>query len=314
MANTLDSNSMDLPPLVEGDVYITIDGAQSGAIFQYKFGHRRQFLTMDDFAPYKRRVELKRILITDAARIPVGPAMPRSHAITTKNALSASDNIDQIREAFCREFQGRGYEIGAGERPTIVPERCHVTYVDRFTFEEARDGSFRNKTSDNFVKVSIYEPLEQLASITDESSDFFIACHVLEHCTDVIGCFREVHRKLRKGGHMFFVLPDKRHMFDSARPVTTLEHFIGDSIYGADAPTLDHYLEYCRRSEKRPDWLNAAVQKWHDRKDNHHHVFTPESTRELLSFVASDLQLSSWSVEEAAHVSKTQEFYITATK
>jgi methyltransferase family protein len=220
MANELDSNSMDLPPLIEGDVYLTVSGAQTGAIFQYKFGHRRQFPTLEDFAPYKRRGELRRIQITDAARIPVGPAMPRSHAMTTKRALSASDNIDQIREAFCREFHGHGYEIGAGERPTIVPEQCHVTYADRFTFEEARDGSFRNKTADNFVKVSIYEPMERLASIRDESSDFFIACHVLEHCIDVIGCLREVHQKLRKGGRMFFVLPDKRYMFDSGRPVT----------------------------------------------------------------------------------------------
>ena len=133
-----------------------------------------------------------------AASLSRGSAL-RSDSDLARN-LVLSQNIDTIREALCCDLTGSGYEIGAADRPTRLPDHCAVTYVDKFTYEEAADGSFIGKSPDHFVPVTIFESIEKLDSIANESADFFIACHVIEHVTDVIGGLCEMYRKLVIGG------------------------------------------------------------------------------------------------------------------
>ncbi len=59
---------------------------------------------------------------------------------------------------------------------------------------------------------------EHLASIGDESVDFVVANHFIEHCRDPIGALTTLLRVVRPGGVVFMAVPDKRQTFDRARP------------------------------------------------------------------------------------------------
>ena len=76
--------------------------------------------------------------------------------------------------------------------------------------------------------------MEDLQSISDGSADFFIACHVIEHVQhvpNVIVAIRTVMKRLKLGGTLLLVLPNKSTIFDNGRPTTSLEHFITNDAF-----------------------------------------------------------------------------------
>lgn len=238
--------------------------------------------------------------------------MPLVAAAVLDELLSTSDSQQHIREAFCRGFSGRGFEIGAGYRPTVVPANCHVTYVDKFTFEEAKDGSFvsvRNKRDKvDFVEVTHFEAMGDLSSIASASADFFIACHVIEHVPDVIRAITTVCDRLKPGKPFFMVIPHRDHTFDKDRPVTTLQHFVADGLL-AEPPMLDHYLEYARLAHKREDWITHGQAMCARGADFHAHTFTPDSMHELLTHLQAQSLFSSFDIRVPGQVKPLMEFY-----
>jgi SAM-dependent methyltransferase len=288
-------------------------GRERGLVFQYTAGHRRELPSEDS---YLRHFPDRRIRLVSGAlarSLPHGSSIPDGVPPPLPKVLAVSTETDDIREALCADLAGAGYEIGAGDRPTRVPVGCRVAYVDRFTFEEAADGSFVGKDPGGFVQVSIFETIERLDSIPDGSADFFIACHVLEHVSDVIGALEELVRKLRPGGRIVLVLPDGRHTFDASRPVTTLEHFVADRVEPGRGE-LEHYLEHFRRAVKEPRWIEVAQEGYARGRDIHRHVFTPESMGELLEYLGTALELASAEVFEPARVDELREFYVRLTR
>jgi SAM-dependent methyltransferase len=51
--------------------------------------------------------------------------------------------------------------------------------------------------------------------------DGFIASHVIEHVTDIIGFFTSAAKLLKQDGVVILAVPDKRYIFDAFQPVTT---------------------------------------------------------------------------------------------
>ncbi len=60
----------------------------------------------------------------------------------------------------------------------------------------------------------------------DESQDFVVSSHVLEHFPDPIRALREWHRVTRKGGYIFMIIPHRDRTPDRDRPRTTLAELI----------------------------------------------------------------------------------------
>jgi SAM-dependent methyltransferase len=298
-------------PLESGRLYRV---NETGMLFQVSFGHRRWFRTMEDVRSVHGDRPPAPVPQDDIRALPVGPPMPLVAAATLDELLSGSDSQQHIREAFCRAFSGHGYEIGAGYRPTVVPEACHVTYVDKFTFDEAKDGSFvsvRNKReSVDFVQVTHFEAMGELASVAPASADFFIACHVIEHVPDVIKAIATVCDRLKPGKPFFMVIPHRDHTFDKHRPVTTLPHFVADSLLD-EPPMLDHYLEYSRLAHKRDDWIEHGQSMCKRGADFHAHTFTPESMRELLTHLQSQGLFARFDLRVPSKVRPLMEFYAT---
>lgn len=299
--------------LSEGTIYQVCGGPRDKLLFCFSFGHKRVFLHPDDYSHNFPGVPFLPIDPDLESRLPTGPFMPTTRQGSLEELLLSCSDCDHIREKLCSSLVGAGYEIGAGERPSCVPSACEVTYIDKFTFEEASDGSFRNKTKNNLVSVSHYEEMEQLKSIPDDSAEFFIACHVIEHVPNVIRGFREIHKKLRRGGHFILVVPDKRYIFDADRPTTSLEHFIADDA-ASETPTLEHYLEYARRSKHDINWQATGLHDYQNKKDCHFHTFTPDSFQELLSYIKTMMFWDTAEVFSPHNASSLLEFYVRIRK
>jgi hypothetical protein len=92
------------------------------------------------------------------------------------------EGVVNERHFAARYLQGRGVEIGASQMPLEVdPAVSDVTYLDRFTQDQLVN--VFPEFSAPFVHTDIICDIAQegLAPIPDESLDFVIASHVLEH-------------------------------------------------------------------------------------------------------------------------------------
>ena len=140
---------------------------------------------------------------------------------------------------------GSGIEIGALNCPLAVPPHTSVTYVDRMPVEDLR-ARYPELADVPISRVDVIDDGERLESFTQESVDFIIANHFLEHCEDPIRTIETHFGKLRPGGVLFYAVPDKRYTFDFRRPRTSLRHVIGDYEDGGQSSRSEHYLEWAR--------------------------------------------------------------------
>ena len=133
-------------------------------------------------------------------------------------------------------IRGNGIEIGALHLPTKVPETANVKYLDILPLDELKKHYPDLLEEYELVNVDIVDDGEYLVKIGDNTQDFVIANHFLEHCQNPIVAVENMLRVLKPGGILFMSVPDMRYTFDIDRPVTTFEHL------------LDHY-------KNGPGWL-----------------------------------------------------------
>jgi glycosyltransferase involved in cell wall biosynthesis len=72
------------------------------------------------------------------------------------------------------------------------------------------------------LRVDIVSPGDQLQEVADDSVDFVISSHVIEHFPDPIKALKEWRRVVRPGGYIYVIAPHKERTFDKDRPRTTL--------------------------------------------------------------------------------------------
>jgi len=143
----------------------------------------------------------------------------------------------------CRYLHGAGIEIGALQDPLPLPPGTSVQYVDRMTVHELRH-HYPELNKMRLIDPDVIDNGETLASFADQSLDFVVANHFLEHCEDTIGALQNMLRVLRPGGILFLAVPDKRFTFETERPTTTLEHIIADHRQGPARSRELHYQEW----------------------------------------------------------------------
>lgn len=64
----------------------------------------------------------------------------------------------------------------------------------------------------------------------DQSLDYVLSSHVIEHIYDVIGALEEWWRVIKIGGYLFNVVPHKERTFDKDRPRTPLNELIARHV------------------------------------------------------------------------------------
>lgn len=127
---------------------------------------------------------------------------------------------------------GRGLEIGASAHNPFGLDALNVDITDETTcFKEAE-----LLASGEVCTVDIVAPGDAIP-VADDSQDFVVSSHVLEHFLDPIGALLEWDRVVRVGGTIFAIVPHKERTFDVQLPRTELSHVIAD--YEATVPE-DH--------------------------------------------------------------------------
>lgn len=186
-------------------------------------------------------------------------------------------------------LSGEGIEIGAFNSPLPVREGVKVRYVDIAPAEalEGHAQEFRGEGHGlEIVRPDIVDDAQTLATLPDESQDFVIACHIIEHTEDPIGALGNWMRVLKYGGVLFLAIPDKRFTFDVERDVTPFEHLLRDHEEGPAWSRRGHYEEVARLVMGVSDELKVrefVEQNIEHVGHTHFHVWTQAEMFEMLA-------------------------------
>ncbi len=201
-----------------------------------------------------------------------------------------------VRRRFSRRLTGQGVEIGPGHVPFPVPARVQVRYVDRWEPGENSSLFPELGESPGFPKPDIVSDLDldRLSRLPDESQDFVIASHVIEHLANPLAMLVDIHRVLRTGGLLILLVPDRHRTFDRDRNPTPLEHLVDE--YRRDVREVDdeHIIEYViATSETNPRQPASDVTPeliaLHRRRSVHVHVWDVDEFQQVLDYVAEEL-------------------------
>jgi len=180
-----------------------------------------------------------------------------------------------------RYLRGEGIEIGALNIPQRVSPDVRVRYVDHASGDELRRIYAYELSQHNWdlVEPDVVDDGERLTKFADDSVDFVIANHMLEHAEDPIETLNHFLRVLRPSGILFLTLPDARETFDGRRARTTVEHLLRDHREGPEVSRREHYEQWariieCVPEEQLPERL-ARFQAEGTR--NHFHVWELET-------------------------------------
>ncbi len=145
-----------------------------------------------------------------------------------------------------------GLEIGGSNHNPFGLNTLNVDYTDDYsTIYKLNELNLCGSC----MKVDIVSPGDNLPFM-DQTVDFVISSHVIEHFYDPIKAIKEWLRVVKPGGYVFIVAPHKERTFDRDRPRTTLAELLQRHQCPIDPATDDHhhwsvwitqdFLEICR--------------------------------------------------------------------
>lgn len=119
-----------------------------------------------------------------------------------------------------------------------------------------------------------------LTPIADQSYDFVLSSHSLEHSANPLKCLDEWKRVLKPGGTLLLVLPDARQTFDHRRPLATFEHLLDDYSKNTGEDDLTHLDEILSLHDVSRDAGVGSMEEFRERalknpenRGLHQHVF-----------------------------------------
>ena len=154
----------------------------------------------------------------------------------------------------------RGLEIGAASHNPFGLNTRNVAPREGYEFYVRE----QEKLGEVAAPVHIWGTADAVP-VPDQSEDFIVSSHVVEHLPNVIGAFLEWNRIIRPGGYVFMIVPLRGALpADAERSITSLEHLIEDyrqdltldthSIDGVPGGRMGHYHVF------DPDTLLGAVE------------------------------------------------------
>jgi SAM-dependent methyltransferase len=212
----------------------------------------------------------------------------------------------RVREAIARRhLRGTGIEIGALSHPLRVPSGVTVRYVDRWPLADLRR-QYPDLADEEITSPDIIDDGTTLATLPDDSQDFVVANHFLEHTEDPVGTLAAFLRVTRPGGVVYVAVPDKRRTFDAERPLTSVSHVLSDHELGPEQSRRDHFEEFARLVEHVEEPALAShveAAMGNERYHIHFHVWTHDTFLELLASVRDRLGFAIAEQRSNAHES-----------
>jgi hypothetical protein len=154
--------------------------------------------------------------------------------------------FDARHELAAHYLFGAGLEIGPLHQPLPMPPQAAARYVDRMPVEDLRR-EYPELEDWNLTPVDVIDDGEKLTTIAEDSQDFIIANHFLEHCENPIRTIETHLGKIKPGGILFYAVPDMRFTFDFRRSVTSLEHMVSDYEDGPERSRAEHYEQWAQK-------------------------------------------------------------------
>lgn len=218
----------------------------------------------------------------------------------------------QFLENLASQLYGSGIEFGAGNSPFPLPPNVSIGYADRNTIAELKERKYFGDSP--LITPTLRSDLETMEGIDDESVDFIIASHVIEHTRNPLRALQQAYRKLRSSGTCILVIPDKEVTFDRDRPITDLSHLIEDFEDPSRERDWLHYVEFFEKAFPQPDPVAAAQGPFEEKHDIHFHTWTFESFAQMLTYARKSI--SPWSSVWSHRRLSPQdiEFYYVLTK
>ncbi len=137
---------------------------------------------------------------------------------------------------------------------------------------------------------NIFVDASDLSCVADQSYDFILSSHNLEHFANPVKALLEWKRVTRPGGGLILVLPNYARTFDHRRTPTAVDHMFEDFERNTPEDDLTHLPEILDKHDISLDPGAGSAEEFHRRSlDNvnnrclHHHVFDQTNSRELLT-------------------------------
>ncbi len=225
------------------------------------------------------------------------PVSVRRFLHTTKTDLlarrSQNQQVGVVKDVnwqkyFSDQLSGTGLEIGALHQPMLTHERMQVDYIDRLTTAELRL-QYPELNDLPLVEPNLIGDGETLANVANDSYDFLIASHVIEHMKNPLGSLQQWCRVVKPGGKVYLAIPDKRATFDVNRERTSLAHMILDYQRPSADRDYEHYLDYANlvNHTSGDAAIAEADRLWAIDYSIHFHVFIPEDVTELVNWFSA---------------------------
>lgn len=162
----------------------------------------------------------------------------------------------------------KGLEIGGSAHNPFGLDTKNVDYIEENYYKR-----LEKKFVGKVLPVDIIAPGDNIP-LPDETQDFVISAHVIEHFPDPIKALKEWYRLIRLGGYIFMIVPNKEKTFDKDRPRTTLQELI-DCYEGRITRKLnpdDHYSVWIAQDMvelvKYLGWKLVELQEVDDKVGN----------------------------------------------
>lgn len=203
-----------------------------------------------------------------------------------------------LRSAFDSKF---GIEIGGPSaifgKKNIFPiypiAKCidgcnfHSETLWELKLDHLGNYSFKDK---NLGKQYIFEATN-LSQIGDETYDFVISSHCLEHIANPLKAIEEWLRVLKPNGLLLIVVPKKQACFDHKRQYTTFDHIKADYNNQTTESDLTHLEEILELHDLTLDSHAGTYKAFKERCENnmrvrgmHHHVFDQKLLKNCLNY------------------------------
>ena len=245
-------------------------------------GRKRHVDTMDCLTSYNvSHSELPERTADEIAQFKPGPAVPLRYSLCDWVERRAAI-WQEMRVLMVSQACGKGIEIGAGPFPLAFPIGCEIVYVDKFRTVEQVGRMWPASVESSVLPVDRQDSFETLGTFLDGSLSFVAASHVIEHTRSPVDAIAAANRKLRDGGYLFLVVPDKRYTFDAPRALTPIDHLLADYFDPSRERDFQHFLDYYEKVIKDDDWKHAAEREFQTGMDIHYHVWTVTSFYEFI--------------------------------
>ncbi len=200
--------------------------------------------------------------------------------------------INSNRSLYTYYLKGNGIEIGALNSPLVIlHDNAKVKYVDYKSVDELKNCY---PELDNFVKVDILSTAQNLEGLKNDSLDFIIANHVIEHLVNPMKSLQNWHTKLKHGGILYLAFPHALACPDKTRKITSVAHLVQDYATNIEEANDEHLLGFVHAWNpgyfKDPDEIGRVLTYMWERGLNYLDaraqemlIHNADSVKELLS-------------------------------